>query len=72
MTENDVRYMPEEQLINQALNALIAALGPVETTRFLTLAREERMESVARHRLWQSGLHREQFFNQVFGVANNS
>ncbi len=33
----------------------------------LQLQREGRIESVKRHRRWQAGLDRDQFFDQVFG-----
>lgn len=70
MSVNNVRYLPEEQLIHQALQALMTALGPVETTRFLTLTREERLESVARHQQWQASLDRNAFYDEVFGKVS--
>lgn len=60
-------YLREEELIERALTALLEALGPVEATRFLTLPRARRLESVKRHRQWQARLNPEQFFEQVFG-----
>jgi hypothetical protein len=63
------QYLPEEELVEQALQALFKALGPVETMRFLTLPRQKRLESVERHRQWQATLQQESFFNQVFGPA---
>ena len=36
------QYLPEEELIEQALQALFEALGPVETMRFLNLPRQQR------------------------------
>ena len=62
-----IRYLPEEELVRQALAALINALGPVEATRFLSLAREDRVDSVTRHRQWQATLNRDTFYDQVFG-----
>jgi hypothetical protein len=58
--------MPEEQLIRQATDALIKNLVLMEATRFLTINRQSRLESVDRHRLWQSGLDKEKFFGDVF------
>jgi hypothetical protein len=58
--------MTEEQLIRQATDALIDNLGIMEATRFLTIKRQGRLESVERHRLWQSGLDKEGFFDEVF------
>ncbi|VAW30893.1 hypothetical protein MNBD_CHLOROFLEXI01-1995 [hydrothermal vent metagenome] len=66
MTVDVIRYLPEEKLVQKALEALMAALGPVEATRFLTLSREGRLESVARHHQWQATLDQEAFFNEVF------
>jgi hypothetical protein len=60
-------YLAEDELIERALQALMDALGPIETMRFLTLPRARRLESVRRHRQWQAMLDREQFFEQVFG-----
>jgi len=66
-----MQYLPEENLVEQALNALMKALGPVETMRFLNLPRSQRIESVERHRKWQATLNQEDFFSQVFGSDNN-
>ncbi len=60
-------YLPEDEMIRRALDALMTALGPVETTRFLTLPRQRRLDSVKRHRQWQASLDKDQFFYQVFG-----
>jgi len=60
-------YLTEEELIERALTALLEALGPIEATRFLTLPRPRRLESVERHRHWQATLNQEEFFEQVFG-----
>lgn len=61
------RYLREDRLIERGLSALIKELGPVETTRFLSLRRSGRLESVKRHRRWQASLERNRFFDQVFG-----
>ena len=58
--------MTEEQLIRQGTDALIDNLGIMEATRFLTIKRQGRLESVERHRLWQRGLNKEGFFGDVF------
>lgn len=64
--------MPEEQLIRQATDALINNLGIMEATRFLTINRQSHLESVDRHRLWQSGLDKEEFFNEVFATEKQA
>lgn len=58
--------LTEEQLIRQATDALIDKLDLMEATRFLSLKHQGRLESVERHRLWQSGLDKEAFFDVVF------
>ena len=63
---NPKRNLEEDELIERALKALFEALGPVETTRFLTLTRTQRLESVERHRQWQAALNQGEFFDQVF------
>ena len=62
-------YLPENEMIRRALDALVAALGPVETIRFLTMPQQRRLNSIARHRQWQASLDKEQFLDQVFGPA---
>ena len=61
-------YLPEDEMIQRAMKALIAALGPVEATRFLTLPHRHRLEAVRRHQQWQDSLDPQQFFDQVFGA----
>lgn len=58
--------LTEEQLVKQATDVLIDKLGIVEATRFLSLKRQQRIESVVRHQKWQEGLVRDDFFNKVF------
>ncbi len=59
--------MDEEQLVAKAVDVLFGQLGPVEASRFLSLPRGKRTESVRRHRSWQAGLDKDRFFNEVFG-----
>ncbi len=61
-------YLREEEMIQQAVQVLLEALGPVETARFLALPRQRRLDSVLRHRQWQDELDQDLFFNQIFGV----
>ena len=63
---NTETVMTEEQLIRQAIDALIESLGIMKATRFLAIKRESRLESVERHRLWQSELDKDKFFEEVF------
>ena len=61
-------YLQEDEMVRRAIDALLRDLGPVEATRFLTLPQRRRIDSVARHRLWQDRLDRDSFFDQVFGT----
>ena len=60
-------YLPEEQLFETAVKVLMEKLGPTETRRFLSIARPKRMDSVERHRLWQSQLDEKEFFDKILG-----
>jgi len=68
MSTTIVHYLPEDELIQQAIAALMAALGPVEAMRFLSITKESRVESVIRHREWQASLNQKDFYDQVFGA----
>jgi hypothetical protein len=63
-------FTDEEQLITKAVDVLVRELGPVEASRFLTLPRKKRVESVKRHRQWQAQLQQEEFFDRVFGARS--
>ena len=60
-------FTDEEQLITKAVDVLVKELGPVDASRFLTLPKKKRMESVKRHRQWQADLRPTEFFDRVFG-----
>ncbi len=60
------QYISEEKLLKQVIDILMEKLGPIETKRFLTLPAKKRIESVKRHRSWQSKLDKDKFFNDVF------
>jgi hypothetical protein len=60
-------YLQEDEVVQRAVDALMEALGPIETARFLAMPRERRLDSVTRHRRWQDRLQPDQFFDQVFG-----
>ena len=63
-------FTDEEQLITKAIEVLMKELGPVEASRFLSLPKKKRMESVKRHRQWQAQLQEEGFFDRVFGTRS--
>jgi len=59
-------YLPEETVVRRGVEALMAALGPVETARFLTLPRSRYENYVEWHRDWQEGLNPEHFLDEIF------
>ena len=59
-------YLPEETVVRRGLEALMTALGPVETARFLNLPRSRYPDYVVWHRQWQANLDPQQFFDEVF------
>ncbi len=67
---NTPTYLPEETVVRRGVKALMAALGPVETARFLDLARSHYGDYVQWHRQWQAQLDPQQFLDQVFGPAS--
>ena len=60
------QLMTEELLVKKATDVLMKQLGPVESSRFIALPHKKRIESVKRHRIWQAGLNKDDFFNKVF------
>ena len=64
-------YLPEEILIN-GLEAMMTALGPVETARFLNLPRQRSSDYVEWHRRWQAGLDPQRFFDEVLALQRAS
>jgi hypothetical protein len=61
-----VKYMDEEMLVKKAIKALIGELGPIEASRFISMPRKKRIESVKRHRGWQKQLDKNEFLNKIF------
>ncbi len=64
-----VQYRDDEVVIQKGVELLLNGLGPLETLRFLNLPHDRRLESVKRHREWQSHLEKDSFFNGVFPEA---
>jgi hypothetical protein len=69
---NAPTYLPEETMIKRAVEALMAALGPVETARFLSLPRERYRDYVKWHRQWQADLDARRFFDEAFGETEST
>jgi len=63
-------FTDEEQLITKAVDVLIKELGPVEASRFLSLPKKKRTESVKRHRHWQAQLQQKAFFDRIFDAGS--
>ena len=61
-------YLPEETMTQRGIEALMRALGPIETARFLALPRYRYADYVEWHRQWQETLDPAQFLDQVFGT----
>ena len=59
-------FVDEERLVTKAIDVLVKELGPVEASRFLSLPKKKRIESVKRHRQWQAKLKKAEFFDKVF------
>lgn len=59
------KLMDENELYRKAMLLLYENLGPVEATRFLSVVKSKRMDSVKRHRQWQEGLDKDQFFKEL-------
>jgi hypothetical protein len=66
------RYQDEDAMVEKGVRALIDALGSVEAVRFMTLPRARRIESVKRHREWQSTLNKDEFFEDIFDQYKES
>jgi len=62
----NLKYITEEELVSKAISVLLKELGPVETSRFITLPQKKRIESVKRHRDWQKTLNKDEFFKAIF------
>jgi len=63
---NEGTYITEDELFKKALAILTENLGVMETSRFLSLSKQKRIESVKRHRTWQAKLNNDEFFKEIF------
>lgn len=61
-------YLTEEELVSKAIRVLMDTLGPIETSRFLSLPQAQVIDSVERHRQWQDNLDEQAFLTLVFGA----
>jgi hypothetical protein len=58
----------EEVVIERGIEALMHALGPIETARFLNLPGRRILDYVEWHRQWQEGLDLAAFLDEVLAV----
>ncbi len=63
------KLMPDKELIRKVTEILFKELGYTNAIRFLSLPKEEKLESVKRHRNWQDSLDKEKFYDDVFPSA---
>jgi hypothetical protein len=63
-----IKYMDEKDVIQRGIDALYKELGPVEARRFLSIRRPPREDSVTRHRKWQAGLNKDEFFKKALSA----
>ena len=66
MKQGQYIYIREEKLLKKGVDILMEKLGPIETSRFLSLPTSKRMESVKRHHKWQTEFEKDAFFSDVF------
>jgi hypothetical protein len=64
---NAQTYMAEDTVIQRGIEALMNALGPIETAHFLNLPNRRILDYVAWHRQWQENLDMALFLDEVFG-----
>jgi hypothetical protein len=62
------KYLAEDVVVKMGIEALVAALGPVEAARFMSIPKPKKLESVKRHRMWQRSLDKDSFFDDVFSL----
>ena len=58
-------FIDENELYRKAMQLLYKNLGPVEASRFLSVVKLKRIDSVKRHRQWQETLDKDQFFKEL-------
>jgi len=60
------KEIADRELMTKGAQILFKELGYVDTIRFLTLPKDQREESVQRHRNWQKSLDQKKFLDGVF------
>ena len=64
------KMMPDKELIKKVTEILFRELGYTDAIRLLSLPKEQKMESVERHRNWQNTLDIDKFYNDIFTPDN--
>jgi hypothetical protein len=62
-------YIPEEVMIERGIEALMRALGPIETARFLNVPGRRILDYVEWHRQWQDGLDMATFLDEMLAAG---
>ncbi|MFZ4526588.1 MAG: hypothetical protein ACOYOE_13930 [Chlorobium sp.] len=64
------KMMPDKEVIKKVTEILFKELGYTDAIRFLSLPKEQKMESVERHRNWQNTLDKDKFYDDIFVPDN--
>ena len=64
------KMMPDKELIKKVTEILFRELGYTDAIRLLSLPKEQKMESVERHRNWQNTLDKDKFYSDIFTPDN--
>ena len=71
---NTNKHLPEDQLVEKGVSALLSALGWVDAMRFLYLNRDLNRETLTggdyteERRAWQEQLDEDVYLDELFGV----
>jgi hypothetical protein len=57
--------LDENELYRKGIVFLFEKLKPIKASRFLSVVKSKRVDSVKRHRKWQESLDKEQFFKEI-------
>lgn len=60
------KEISDRELMTKGAEILFKELGYVDTIRFLTMPKDQREESVQRHRNWQNSLDQKKFLDEAF------
>lgn len=64
--------LDDDMVVKKGVALLIKNLGPAGAGRFISMIREKRVDSVKRHRDWQSKLEPDSFLDEIFGKSRGA